>query len=188
MAHIHYFTDGSVIQHHNKNQDHGSFGYVQYASGNTIVDCAVGFSMPDIHYLECLAIHSALIKIKSIRNLKDKFTIYSDSSEVYSKLKDLIIYDNKKSITKKSRNLENKMILTTSDLLEEMLDMGYDLHLLCIKSHSNPIVQRNYMHQYGINVTREEARFICKGNFLVDQLVNNTAKFYKAYPALQYIK
>ena len=188
MADIHYFTDGSVMQHHQQIQEWGSFGYVQYSTDYDIVDCAVGYSIPDIHYLECLAIRLVLQKISATKNTTDSFIIFTDSSDTYSKIKNYIVEGDKKNLKSKT-DYHNRLIVETANMFKYMIDtLDYDIHLFCIKSHTNPILQKRYMAEYGIEVNRYEARFICKGSNLVDMLVSNTARFHKAYPNLQYIK
>ena len=182
MADIHYFTDGSVIQIQNQIEGYGSYGVLELNERCRILNGYVGLAEPDINYLECLAIHQALLNVQS-NKINNRYTIYTDSDACYYRLRDLIsgintgiVYDD---------NLLNNQIKTTSKFALSLSDQGYDIHIFCVRSHCNNLnEQKKFLRKNGIDISNRDAAFINKGNKLVDYLVHSTALFQKVFKSV----
>ena len=186
MHEVNYFTDGSIVYPHNniKNTKKGSFGYIALSSDYLITDSYVAYSYPDIHYLETLAIKQCLKRILKINKKNHKYTIFSDSDSAYYTIKNLVLTD---KYLNPELDLLNQECSEIVDLLTDMTST-IDIHLILIKSHTYPKTQAKYLKKQRLNFTEQECKLICKGNYLVDQLVSNTARFIKAYSSLPNIK
>ena len=185
MIHIKYFTDGSIVYpHNNKRVSQGSFGYLSLSDKLLITDSFVAYSYPDIHYLEAMSIYYCLLRIQEIAKPNTKYTIFTDSDSAYSTIKSIILTSQPINPT---LSMLNNTCIVISDLLGKM-SQTIDIHVILIKSHSVPSTQVKYLRRQHLSFTERECKFICKGNFLVDQLVSNTARFIKAYSCLPNIK
>ena len=186
MHEVNYFTDGSIVYPHSiiKNAKKGSLGYIALSSDYLITDSYVAYSYPDIHYLEAAAITQCLKRILKISKKNHKYTIFSDSDCAYFTIKNIVLTGHSAN---PNLDLLNRECSKVAELLTKMSET-IDIHLILIKSHTYPETQAKYLRRQKLDFTEHECKLICKGNFLVDQLVSNTSRFIKAYSCLPNIK
>lgn len=185
MRKIYYFTDASIYTHDKINI--GTSGFVAF-NLNLNGNMESGYdevynSTSDINYLETLAIYLALSHINNSKNKEDEIIIHTDSNNAYANLKRIIMYyEDEGDAPKFFRFNQFKPIQiqykNTADLLYSMVYNGFNIGLRCIKSHCDWIEQKSILRQQDINVSDDEAKFICFGNSKADALVHSSSKFY----------
>lgn len=180
-----YFTDGSIVI----NEDgipFGSSSFVKMKRNCKILDKAVFYSYPDIHYLESLAIYNALGDIDMNVMPGTRCEIITDSDNSYYLLRKLMedpSYKNYVPTTQFEFQTYN-----TLKLLEHVLSKNIDVRIYCCKSHATPEMQLEYFREQGFKINLNDARFLCSGNHIVDRLSNWVSKdpvlFNKYIPSI----
>lgn len=184
MVEVDYFTDASIVTQHQSTTTMGAYGYVCLSKDFIIKDSYVAYSIPNINYLECRAIYDCLLRIRNIAKKDVKYTIFTDSTTSCEALKKIL--NNKGTI---KDNTFYQQVKATTILISTMVNENIDIHIIDIKSHcKNPAELKAYLNKTNPGFNRAYRKLIFRGNGLVDSLVNNTARFTKAYSSLPHIK